>query len=426
MSDNHDDNGFDEEIDFEDDINFGEDAGFDDYSSSNSLGDLWNNNPMVKVGVVLAGIAIIAFGVFLFGGGEEQVQQAELRTTPETTTPTSTTEPYSEEYVNAREARNQGEYEEAVRQQGTDLPSSLEREQRPIFAEQETEPEEDPLERWRKLQEQRARQQPQRPQPQVTTAPQPQVDTRAQAVTALSTAMSTQMEGILGNRAIPPLQIEQITAVSYLESLQAEEEERVRQEQEERDAQNNEQPPAIILLPAGEIEYAQLITEANSDVPGPILAQIASGPLRGSRVLGSFEVQNDFLILSFNQIVIDGESFPANAVALDPATTNVGVATEVDHRYFTRIVLPAAASFVEGLGRAIAQSESTSVTVNDSSTTSTEEDLDLRQEVFSGVEELSGEVGDTLDEIASETRPLVRVASGTPIGIMFVDPIIQE
>ena len=52
-----------------------------------------------------------------------------------------------------------------------------------------------------------------------------------------------------------------------------------------------------ILIPAGTIEYAQLVLEANTDAPGPVLADIMSGPLAGSKLLGSFTSTDDYLIL---------------------------------------------------------------------------------------------------------------------------------
>ncbi|MBI3418534.1 MAG: hypothetical protein HY053_00160, partial [Proteobacteria bacterium] len=45
-----------------------------------------------------------------------------------------------------------------------------------------------------------------------------------------------------------------------------------------------------MIVAAGTIAYAQLLVEANSDIPGPILAEVMSGPFAGARVVGQFEV----------------------------------------------------------------------------------------------------------------------------------------
>ncbi len=424
MSDNGNN---DDAIDFDEDVGFDEESGFDDFSNSGSLGDLWKNNPMVKIGTILAVIAIIVFAIFLFGGGKKREPSSDLRAAPESNDLGAQESVVSDVYREAVESRNEDNVERALGTGGSALPYTVDPARGRIAPEIEEDPEEDPLERWRKLQEQRLRQQPQRPERQRIVSEEPPVDTRAQAVNALSQAMATQMEGILGAREIPELQIEQITPVEFVQDLQDKKEAKL---EEQRKAQEElaqaDDINQIILLPAGEIEYGQLITEANSDTPGPVLVQIVSGPLKNSKLLGSFKVEDDYLILSFNQIVIDGISYPANAVALDPATANVGMATEVDHRYFTRVILPAAAAFVEGLAGAISESESTTVSIDGSTTTSTEEDLDARQEAAKGVEELGSQVGDTLDDIAGETKTLVRVAAGTPVGILFTEPVVQD
>ena len=54
----------------------------------------------------------------------------------------------------------------------------------------------------------------------------------------------------------------------------------------------------------GNILYAQLISRANSDSPGPIVAEIVQGELAGAKVLGSFTQANDSLIIEFNSISI--------------------------------------------------------------------------------------------------------------------------
>lgn len=426
MSDNDDINN-DDAIDFDEDVGFDEDSGFDDFSNSGSLGDLWRNNPMVKIGTILAVVAVIVFAIFLFGGGKKREPSTELRAAPDSRDIGAQESVVSEVYREAVEQRNEERVEGALGAGGSALPLTVDPARGRIAPEIEEEPDQDPLERWRKLQEQRLRQQPQRPERQRIIAEDPPVDTRAQAVNALSQAMATQMEGILGAREIPGLQIEQITPVQFVQDLQDKKDAKLEEERKKQEELAQQQDvEEIILLPAGEIEYGQLITEANSDTPGPVLVQIVSGPLKNSKLLGDFEVQDDYLILSFNQIVIDGVSYAASAVALDPATANVGMATEVDHRYFTRVVLPAAAAFVEGLASAISESESTTVSIDGSTTTSTEEDLDARQEAAKGVEELGSEIGDTLDDIAGETKTLVRVAAGTPIGILFTEPVVQD
>ena len=64
-----------------------------------------------------------------------------------------------------------------------------------------------------------------------------------------------------------------------------------------------------IIIPAGTVNYGQLLTEANSDVPGPIMAQIMSGPFAGARAVGSFQTKNDYLVLQFSLVNSEGKDF---------------------------------------------------------------------------------------------------------------------
>jgi intracellular multiplication protein IcmE len=178
-----------------------------------------------------------------------------------------------------------------------------------------------------------------------------------------------------------------------------------------------------IILPAGTIEYGQLLIEANTDAPGPVLAQIVSGPLRGSRVLGSFTSTDEYLTLEFSQLVLDGISYQVQAVAIDPNTTLPGIITEIDRKYFTRVILPMAAEFVTGFTDAISESGSTSVFISDSSVTQSTEDKDSRQEVSSGISEAGDKLSEILEEEADRAQPMLRVAAGTPLGVLFVQPV---
>jgi intracellular multiplication protein IcmE len=258
-----------------------------------------------------------------------------------------------------------------------------------------------------------------------TVQPEPVIEDtgRAEAVQALSETMSAQMQSILDSRTQPKtVQHKSVTSPDWLDQLN---------EQEEAEKAAAEAAPApegpgqVILVPAGEIYYAQFLTEANSDVPGPVLAQIVSGPLKGSRILGEFKVEEELMTLTFNTVVVDGVSIGIDAIALDPDTTLPAMATDVDHRYLKRIVLPMAAAFVEGMASAIAESGRTTITVTGETVAEETEETTNEQEVSAGVEEAGQELREILDEMADSTEVLVRVEAGTPFGLLFLAPVIQ-
>lgn len=186
-----------------------------------------------------------------------------------------------------------------------------------------------------------------------------------------------------------------------------------------------EEVPEIIVVPAGEIAYAQIITEANSDIPGPVLGQIISGPLSGSRVLGDFSVENDLISLRFNTVVVDGISYQIDTIALDPATTLPGMATDVDHRYLRRVLLPTAAAFIEGAAEAITDTGRTNVSVSGDVVAEETEGTDSREQIASGIEEASSQLSEIIEEMNENVEPLIIIRAGTPMGLLFIEPMTR-
>ncbi|MDD3370497.1 MAG: TrbI/VirB10 family protein [Alphaproteobacteria bacterium] len=179
------------------------------------------------------------------------------------------------------------------------------------------------------------------------------------------------------------------------------------------------------IISPGTVNYAQMLTEANSDVPGPILAQIVSGPLAGARAVGSFQVADGYekyLVLKFTLADKNGKDYSINAIALDPETTLGGIATEVDERYFARVVLPAAASFVQGVGQAMGEGDS-SITTNGTTTITTQASAGFKRGMYNGLGSAASTVSNFFQQQANQTKPLVRVAAGTPFGMFFLSAV---
>jgi len=184
---------------------------------------------------------------------------------------------------------------------------------------------------------------------------------------------------------------------------------------------------AQTIVPAGSIAYVQLLNELNSDVKGPVLAQILSGPFAGGRAIGKMETKmgfSEYMVLTFNRVVKDAVSYGVNGIAMDENTTLTGQATDVDHHYFMRIVLPAAAAFIEGYSSALAETGS-STTQTAASTTTSGTAPSAEESVYKGVEEASKSVSNMLAKGAD--RPVtVIIAKGTAMGMLFLDPVTTK
>ena len=395
---------------------------FDDFEGASGNNAL--SNPMVKVGIVVAAVATIIGGIVLFVGEKETQTMSRVRAAKEVTANTGM-EQVSPEMERALTETNEEAAEDAARQGGSAMPVPINAPDEKLAVPDMTAgAEEDPLERWRKIQEERQKREALQAKPTG-----PQVDPNAQVIDKLAKSMATQMQTILDAQTHEPPEVEVVTSADWLEKEEEKRKQKLKEAEAEKKAAAVEKAEVIdlnIIQPAGTIEYAQLITEANSDVPGPVLAQIMSGPLAGSRILGTFEVVDDYLVLTFKTVVINGVSNQADIIALDPATANVGLATEIDRRFFSRVILPAAAAFVEGMGEAIAESGSTSVSVSGDTVVQTEEELDTRQEIFKGVEEGAGKISEIMDKESGKVKVMVKVEAGTAVGILFMKPVTEE
>jgi Type IV secretory pathway, VirB10 components len=179
-----------------------------------------------------------------------------------------------------------------------------------------------------------------------------------------------------------------------------------------------------VLVPAGKMYYVEMKNSANSDRPGPVQACILNGPIKGACLIGTFERKDEVLVVHFTNLSFeDGSYLTVDAYALDPNTAEPGVASDVDHRYIERYVIPLAASFISGYGQAVARSNTT-VSTGLLGTTTTTGSLSGRDQLF----QAAGNAGDALARMLQEDRPtgpLVTMKRGEGFGVMFVRPVVE-
>lgn len=238
---------------------------------------------------------------------------------------------------------------------------------------------------------------------------------------SLAKAMQKQMQQLM--ESWTPRAAKFVNGVAEPEAVvKAEPQMRNVDEDEEILRQASAGPREKVLVSAGTVNYVQLLVEANSDVPGPILVQILSGPFAGGRAIGTFQVMGDYLVMAFKTITLKDKEYQIEAMALDPDTTLGGLATEVDHRYFTRVLLPAAGAFVAAFGRAMGETP-TETTVSDGTVVASQAKKGTEEALYAGVGEMGQTVADFLRDEANNTKTLVRVAVGTPMGLFFLKSV---
>lgn len=391
---------------------------------TSSLLDLWNNNPMVKLAVI-AGLVVIAIGsVYAFVGGGDKGPQTPSRIGQAPEDREAPGGLVSETYGDALEEQNQQKLEAALgNREVSAIPVPVNRGDPSLNpGGDQGVVTEDPLAVW-----QRENAAPVQEAPPVAEAvpppPPPAPQANPEQVMALSDAINSQIQNILANRAVKPGQYVAFQ-MDGLQTAQAQQQQAaIEAAQTAAEEQGGVEE---ILVPAGTILYAQILNMADSDAEGPIVAQILSGPLVGARAIGRFEEaqSEDKLIITFETAVVDGVGNNMNGVAIDPATTSPGLRTDIDRRYFRRVVLPAAAQFLEGLGNAYAQQETQVFTTGDVIVTE-QNKLNTKEQFAAGVAEGAQKAGDILEDEGDKLEPRVIVAAGTPIGIVLVDPIVR-
>jgi len=430
MTDQNNDFDLDNQDEFESDVP----------AQGASLKEAWDNNPLMKIGAIVLVIAIAAGGYLTFFSGEEEEnisKVASLGSKDVKVTVGSSAE-VDEAYKTALEAENQRDLERASKTGGSTIPTPISG----TGSDEITLPrapdqgKEDPLEEWRRAldttqiatadslpnQTELPPDAPltaiQRPAP---PAPQAKMDPEA------AKRLSEQMRVIIAAQMPGGARVITATGVKSEYVLMQENIAKGKAGGGSYGAGEAEAPAADaeVIVPAGNIAYGQLLNELNSDIRGPVLVHVLSGPFAGGRALGQFSLQDEYLVLTFNAIVKDAVYYKINGIALDENTTLTGQQSDVDRHYFTRIILPAAAKFVSGYASAVAETGTTTTTTSGGGVVQDDPEPDTKEELYKGLEEAADSVSTILDENAN--RPItVKLHKGTTMGILFMDSVTTE
>lgn len=184
-------------------------------------------------------------------------------------------------------------------------------------------------------------------------------------------------------------------------------------------------PVVPVFIKAGTITYGVINTAVNSDEPGPVLATIVSGDLKGARLIGSLTNQGQKVMLTFNLMNLPsvGKSIPINAVAIDQKSARTALASATNNHYLMRYGSLFLSSFMQGYGQAIATSGS-SLSTNGLTTISSTQQLSPKQQIAVALGNVGTAWGNQMSSIFS-TPPTVTIKSGTGVGILFLADVAQ-
>lgn len=425
------------------DIDVDADGDFDKgVAQKASFKETWDSNPLLKIGAIVLGGAILIAGFMTFFGGEEDLTKAQFEgATVETVKIAPGKGVSDEEYRKALEEKNRQELEAAQKMQGSFIPQPIDSAQDTGIQIPTLPPGDkaNPLDEWRKRAEMKRIEMEERAV--VEEAPPPDIVPLVQPVRPqqtmkqdpeLARQLSEQMRAIIAAQAPVKADTSVVTEIPSLYTKMVDEQRELEKKLSEAEAKNgsgssggSNNNKEKTIVPAGSIVYAQLINELNSDVDGPALAQVLSGPLRGGRALGTFEKQDEYLTLTFNRIVKDGVVYKVDGIALDEDTTLPAHQTDVDHHYWSRIILPAAAAFIKGYASAVAETGTSTTTTAGGGVATEEPEPSAQEEVMKGVESAADTISGVFEENVKK-EPTVIVAKGTTMGILFMDSVTTE
>ena len=181
--------------------------------------------------------------------------------------------------------------------------------------------------------------------------------------------------------------------------------------------------PGEVLVPAGRGVYAHPVLAVNSDASSPVVLQADTGPIAGDRMTGTFARQNDRLVIHVNTVVHDGQSIGVDGLVIAPDTMEASVASGVDEHYVSRIILPAAAAFVQGLGQALATTSNTAAVISPFGGIITATNLNFQQQLGVAAGTAAGQIGSVLQQQAPK-GPTVTLDANVAIGVMFLTPVV--
>ncbi|UXI68335.1 DotG/IcmE/VirB10 family protein [Tahibacter amnicola] len=184
----------------------------------------------------------------------------------------------------------------------------------------------------------------------------------------------------------------------------------------------------VPVIKTGNILYATLDSEVNTDDGGHVLATIRGGVWDGSRLIGQVETAQNNIRINFHTLAPQDERpvLRVNAVALREEDAKQGVAEHTNHHTFSRYTALAVSSLLTGVGRAYQQSTAgTTIILPNGQVIQTADEIDDRRIIGMAL----GEVGTNAGrEIAKgfDRPPTYRTPANKGLGVYFLADVLAQ
>jgi intracellular multiplication protein IcmE len=173
---------------------------------------------------------------------------------------------------------------------------------------------------------------------------------------------------------------------------------------------------------------AILETEIDTDENSIVSAYVPSGTYEGAKLFAmGYKRINNTVDMTFTFMKWKGHSYKVNAKALDKDTLRSALSGDVDHRYFSRIIIPALAMGLGRAGQLFEQADTQTVVTPFGTVVRSQSGPPSGKAVMGTI--LGGtaqQAGQVLTQDAAQ-MPVkqVIVARNETIGIMFLEPVLS-
>jgi intracellular multiplication protein IcmE len=191
---------------------------------------------------------------------------------------------------------------------------------------------------------------------------------------------------------------------------------------------NQKQGKTSLVFKAGNVIYATLDAEVNTDDGGAVFATVRGGKWNGSKLIGKIEQGNDNIRLVFTTLTTQDDqrpSIPINAIAIRESDAKQGVAEYKDRHLIERYSSLVVASILSGIGKAASVSTGTTTTLPNGTTTTTQDAMTDRRMAQIAIGEIGTNAGAEIRQGFSRPTTYITPAN-QGIGVIFLADVADN
>ena len=179
-----------------------------------------------------------------------------------------------------------------------------------------------------------------------------------------------------------------------------------------------------IRLSAGTLLYGETVIAVSSDLPSPVVVEVSTGPLAGSRFVGAFSAVGAAagLAVKFSRLAtVEGIEVGVDAIAVDGIDGTPLIAGEVNSRFAERFGPGVLASLISGFAESASRPETSLAEFGNGVVASTGKSS-TRDSVIAGIGRAADRLASDIEKGAPSGAEII-LRAGHPIGILVLATI---